>query len=400
MVAIRACRLHAAILCTVGTASFAQDVFLKKLAPQPALVGLKIINNCNEDIDLRTPHLDRKGDDDSDGDYETIPANGEKTFAPGMVKGNKVVLAWKDAAHTPCYNGVFCTQIELSTSNQDLGMRTCDQPNFVNQLAFTDMPIGAAFFRNGAPHPECPQSQVQQCNTKQGWCTTTRGKFDKCMHRADACSEDVGWDVKLDKQSPHRYCLSPDINKAVISAEMVNPSKATCASPVNSSRWLCKGLCADLTKSRVGTTDTLCGPRWDMVHAIQDDGLKLFSERSQGAQLTSSDLIDNNDFGGAKSYQATVNRACGNQPPSQRAKTAPDGRIVEGWAPEYDRSYEQQGHLDHAITWEGDDVNMRELKVQKYVNRGLFMAGSGGMICDASDDWDTFVIKACPTQAD
>jgi len=311
--------------------------------------------------------------------------------------GNKVVLAWKDAAQTNCYNGVFCTQIELTISNQILGFQSSDQPNFVNQLAFTDMPIGAAFFRDGAPHPECPQPQVQKCLHNQGWCSTSKGKFDKCMHSAATCTEDVGWKVKLSKDSDHDYCLSPDVNKAVISEDMENPSKAECALPMDSGSWLCKGNCKNLTQSPTGTTDSLCGPRWDMVWAMKSEGLVLFNSRAANAPMTPDQLADNAAFGGAKPYQTVVNRACGNQPPTQRAKSAPDGSITAEWAPELDRSYKQQGHLDHAITWEGDDVNKRELKGQKYPNRGLFMAGTGGMVCDATDVWDTFVIKACPS---
>merc|ERR1719262_2172514 len=62
-------------------------------------VGLRIINNCEEDIDLRTPHIDQGNEDDSNGDYVTLAAKGgEKYFPPGNVKANKVVLAWKDAS--------------------------------------------------------------------------------------------------------------------------------------------------------------------------------------------------------------------------------------------------------------------------------------------------------------
>jgi hypothetical protein len=356
-------------------------------------VGLQIINNCDEDIDLRT-RVDLPGDDDSDGRYQTIPAHQSLSFDAGKVINNKVVLAWKDAANVACYNGVFCTQIEL-TSDPQKSLLSSNHPNFVNQLAFSDMQIGAAFYKNGQPHTECPQAIAAKCKENKDWCTSNRGKFDKCMHSADTCSKDVGWKVKLDKNSRHSYCLSPDVNKAIISEDMRNPSKAECAQqPKDKSRWICRGNCKDLTGSPTGTTDSLCGPRWDMVFAMRKEGLKLFDA---DGELAPEAIINDNTFGGAKPYQTVVNQACGNQAPTQRAETGTDGTIGEEWVPDYDRSYKKQGHLDHAITWEGDDINKWELQVQKYPNRGLFMAGSGGMQCD-NVDWDTFVIKACPAK--
>jgi len=217
------------------------------------------------------------------------------------------------------------------------------------------------------------------------------------MHSVDACSRDVGWKVKLDEKSPHSYCLSPDVNKAIISEDMTNPSKTECAQqPVDKSRWICNGECKNETAIAAGLTDTLCGPRWDIVFAMRNNGLKLFGA---DGELAPEDIINDNMFGGAKPYQTVVNQACGNQAPTQRAATAADGTISAKWVPDYDRSYQKQGHLDHAITWEGDDVNKWELHGQKFPGRGLFMAGSGGMQCD-NVDWDTFVIKACPAQYD
>jgi len=348
--------------------------------------------------------------DDSDGHYETIKQNDSKYFPPGTVRTSKVVLAWKDAAHIKCHNGVFCSQIELTITNPNQGMRTCDHPNFANQLAFTDMQIGAAFFHNGAPHPQCPEQVVQKCK-KAAWCRSNQGKFDKCMHRSDACTEEVGFKVQVAQclhkrreeckvEKSHYYCLSPDVNKAGISGHLVNPSKESCAKPMPASRWTCRGNCKDSRQTSTGTSFSLCGPRWDIVHLTENrlENLTLLNAHASGAPLTRADIIDKTKLGGAKLYQSAVNLACGNQAPSCRAQIS-QGKIIEE-SEEYDRCYDQMGHLDHAFTYEADDVNRWELKDQTYPNRGLFMVGGGGMQCTTGKTWDTFVIKACPSPED
>jgi len=349
--------------------------------------------------------------EDSDGHYETIKKGDSKYFPPGTVRSLRVVLAWKDAAHIKCHNGVFCTQIELTITDQTQGMRMCDHPNFANQLAFTDMQIGAAFFYNGAPHSQCPEQVVQQCKSVAPWCRTTQGKFDKCMHTLDACTEEVGFKVQVAQclhqqrgkckvENAHYYCLSPDVNKASISDHMVNPSKKACAEPMKSERWLCRGNCKDMQKTTTGTSFSLCSPRWDIVHLIENplENLTLLNAHAGGAPLTRDDLIHKTELGGAKLYQSAVNLACGNQAPTCRAQTS-HGKIIEENVA-YDRCFDKTGHLDHAITYEADDANRWELKDQTYANRGLFMSGSDGMQCSAGKTWDTFVIKACPNSGD
>lgn len=368
-------------------------------------VGLLIINNCDEDIDLRTPDMSIKAEPDSN--HQTISKGESVKFEPGEVVGNKVVLAWTEAKDTPCHNGLFCTQIELTTNydSDDAKFDTKCHPNLVNQLAFNDMQIGAAFYKQGQPVKECPEATAPGCyGDNKAQCTSTAGGFDKCMYDVSKCGEDVGIKVQLEHDSKHHYCLSPDTNKAVISDHMTNPTKAECAKEMKVGNedgdWQCDGECKDHSHDTTGTTQTLCsGVRYDIV-ALMKQGLNLWNSATN-APLTENDLESVN-IGGAKKYQTVVNQACSNQPPTQRATDGADGPVFkeeDAFGMGTSRSYDQPGRLDHAITYEGDDVNQWWRKGQKYPKRGIVMAGSAGIQCN-SHEWDTFVIKACPAGGD
>jgi len=394
----------------VGTYSF-----LDLLSAQP--VGLKIMNNCNEDIDLRTP--DMRSPKTTDDNHQIIKSGASVTFGAGEVFGNKVVLAWTEARDTACENGIFCTEIELTTNNDPTGQRlpfdTSCQPNMDNQLAYNDMAIGAAFYKGGQPVKECPEPVAAECqNGNPAGCYSNAGRFDKCMHDVQWCNPAVGILVQLEPDSKHSYCLSPDTNKAVISLLMRNPTKEECAQKIvvgnNPGDWVCGSDdpkkppgngCTDQSTVAKGTTDSICsGVRYDIKKLIESGQLKLW-KASDNTVLTPDDLESIN-IGGAKQYQRVVNQACGNQPSTQRATGSTVGSAV------YDdlgfgtnrNSYatylpDEPPCLDHAFSFEGDDVNLWQRKGQEYDNRGLFQAGTAGMQC-LSHTWDTFVIKACP----
>jgi len=371
---------------------------------KPDNVGLLIINNCDEDIDLRTPDMSIKNEPDSN--HQTIRKGESVRFEAGTVRGNKVVLAWMEAKDLPCHNGILCTQIELTTSNEYFDTRC--HPNFVNQLAYTDMAIGVAFYKQGQPVQECPEStNPTGCRDGRQKCTSNAGGFDKCMHDVSQCNEDVGIKVQLQPHSAHHYCLSPDSNKAVISDLMTNPTKKECAMEMkvgtNVGDWVCNAgsdKCQDHSQDSTGTTGTLCsGVRYDIKKLIQN-GLQLWNSATHDP-LTVEDL-ENVNIGGAKNYQTAVNKACSNQPPTQRATDGANGPVYKAEDPfgqGTSRSYDQPGRLDHVLTYEGDDVNQWYRRGQEFEKRGIFMAGSAGIQCD-KQEWDTFVIKACPAGSD
>jgi len=365
--------------------------------------GLLIINNCDEDIDLRTPDMSIKNEPDSN--HQTIRKGESVKFEAGTVRGNKVVLAWMEAKDLPCHNGILCTQIELTTSNEYFDTRC--HPNFVNQLAYTDMAIGVAFYKQGQPVQECPEATGPGCRDGRQECTSNAGRFDNCMHDVSECTEDVGIKVQLQPNSAHHYCLSPDTNKAVISDQMTNPTKEECAMEMkvgnNDGDWVCgagSDKCQDHSQDSTGTTGTLCsGVRYDIKKLIQN-GLQLWNSATQ-ALLTVEDL-ENVNIGGAKKYQTAVNKACSNQPPTQRATDGANGPVYkaeDAYGQGTSRSYDQPGRLDHVLTYEGDDVNQWWRVGQKFERRGIFMAGSAGIQCN-KQEWDTFVIKACPAGSD
>ena len=379
-------------------------------------VGLKIINNCNEYIDLRTP--DMRSPDTSDTNHQTIKPGDSVTFGAGEVFGNKVVLAWPEAREKACDNGIFCTEIELTTNTdpvtgQRLPFDTSCQPNIDNQLAFNDMAIGAAFYKGGQPVKECPEPVATECqNTNPAGCYSNAGRFDKCMHDVSLCDSATGIKVRLEPDSNHFYCLSPDTNKAVISPLVPNPTKEECAQKIvvgnNDGDWVCgtgKG-CPDQSTTTVGTTDGICsGVRYDIKKLIEIGQLTLWKggnfPNEWGSVLTPDDL-ENINIGGAKKYQGVVNRACGNQPLTQRASGSTVGSAVyddKGFVDTNRDSYEEPSRLDHAFSFEGDDVNLWWRRGQQYPNRGLFQAGTAGMLCQ-DHTWDTFVIKACPSATD
>ena len=335
---------------------------------------LIIENQCSEPVLIRNDP--GTGEDDGTCGLPRFPNNCQK-LAPGGTKkydqatSEIVLLAW-DNFTAPCGNGDFCMQLEFNRPDYHL--------NFASQFGFS-MPIGVQFYHEEVPVAECPEPNLSKCRTgPPGTCKSNKGKLDVCHFDAENECPEKAWKVKT-SFSDHSYCLSPDINKAVISADMVNPDAERCQSDPTSWGWVQHGTAGD---------GKLCSPRTDIATLV-DQGLELWDVRTRRKlDADAFRSIESAAFAGGKEYTGAIDSAC-NQPSTQRITDTEDGKYeLDDPSPTEGRAWAADT-LDHALVYEGDDVNMWH-----YHDVRVLMAGNAGIFCDNSE-WDTIKVVACPS---
>jgi len=378
----------------------------------PDIPDRKVVihNNCQEDVVLRA------GPDSLTSDTQCSSTKPCLRMSPGQVQnytlsefsGGTGILAftWGDFNEAwTTGNGIFTVEVELT------GAPKLSQPNLDNQLAYSDLKVGLAFFRKNKFVPTCPESLLSG-----GPARSSKGQWNWCNFNPEAdCPEDA-WLVKTSPDSKHWYCLSPDLNKAAISANMTNPDFTRCqAQPPGSWSCICQfsnpGNPPSACHVDAGDANrwcSMCGPRKDLYLQIIPQGKQLTPPQilydKDGAEITADQVRQGIPpsmtvpAGGGKDYQTSVLIACG-QAPTQRAVDDLGGnwykfsgkepyRCLDCWSQYNSFSY----FLDFAITWEADDVNFWQLPDSSLP----FMAASqGGLSCD-ENQWDEFHVMTCP----